>query len=36
MAKQNHGLKALEELLNKIETEAKRAKLMVQQLVEQK
>lgn len=36
MAKQNHSLKALEELLNKIETEAKRAKLMVQQLVEQK
>lgn len=36
MIKQNHSLKALEELLNKIETEAKRAKLMVQQLVNQK
>lgn len=35
MAKQNHSLKALEELLNKIETEAKRARLMVQQLVDQ-
>ena len=36
MAKQNNGLKSLEDLLNKIETDIKRARLMIQQLSEWK
>lgn len=36
MAKQKQSLKALEELLAKIETDAKRAKLMIQQVMDQK
>ena len=36
MAKQNPGLKTLEELLNKVETDVKRAKLMIHQLAENK
>ena len=36
MAKQNNGLKSLEDLLAKIETDVKRAKLMIQQLSEWK
>ena len=36
MAKQNNGLKSLEDLLNKIEIDVKRARLMIQQLSEWK